>query len=345
MKLKASQVDQPLNPLRGLLLFSQRKNFPLGGLGGSISKGALLLLSLFIAGCSEGPRDGADAAEKSAEEKTKIVTTTGMIGDAVKHLAGDFAEVKVLMGPGVDPHLYKATQGDISALTKAGIVVYNGLHLEGKMTEIFRKLSSSKTTISMGELLPEASLINTTDYAGAYDPHIWFDVDLWSEAVAGLAKELQQAMPAHDSAIAVNADDYLNQLQELQQFVKKKTGEIPEANRVMITAHDAFKYFGEAYGLEVRGLQGISTASEYGIRDVSNLVNYIVDNKIPAIFVESSVPKRSVEAVIEGARERGHNLKLGGELYSDAMGAAGTEEGTYTGMVKHNVRTIADALR
>lgn len=312
-----------------------------------IKRAFLFCLSLLVLSCSETEKT-EDITAKSApaeEAEVNIVCTTGMIGDAVKALTGDYAEVKVLMGPGVDPHLYKATQGDIEALTKADIVVYNGLHLEGKMTDIFKKLQATKTTIAMGDLLPQESLINTTDFAGAYDPHIWFSVELWSEAIAALNKELQKALPGHAASINSNTDQYLAQLEELHQFTKDHIEQIPEEQRVMITAHDAFKYFGRSYGVEVRGLQGISTASEYGIRDVSNLVNFVVERKIPAIFVESSVPRRSVEAVIEGAKERGHNLKLGGELYSDAMGAEGTEDGTYVGMVKHNVRTITEALR
>mgnify|MGYP006286529835 CR=1 FL=1 len=295
----------------------------------------LILLSLIS--CQPGGREDT--------EKLKVVCTTGMIGDALRHLMGEKAEVKVLMGPGVDPHLYKATQGDIRALTDADLIVYNGLHLEGKMTGILEKMAREKEVVALAELLPRDQLINTTDYADAHDPHIWFDVTLWSKAIGLLSNRLATAYPEMKNSINLNTTSYRDSLRVLHLEVVERINQIPPTQRVLITAHDAFKYFGDRYGIEVRGLQGISTTSEYGIRDVSNLVSYVTDNNIPAIFVESSVPKRAIEAVIEGARERGHDLRLGGELYSDAMGAAGTAEGTYMGMVRHNVAVIVSALK
>ncbi len=285
------------------------------------------------------------ACSETTEKETLIVCTTGMIGDAVKHLMGDSVKVEVLMGPGVDPHLYKATQGDITDLNNADVIIYNGLHLEGKMVEIFEKLGRLKTTIAVGNQLDKSKLINNTDFVGAEDPHIWFDVALWSEAITGVAKELQQQFPGKEKTITHNLEGYQAELKELDDFARSQIATIPDSQRVMITAHDAFKYFGKAYGMDVRGLQGISTAAEYGLQDVSELVKFIADHKIKAIFVESSVPKKSIEAVIEGCRERGHNVKLGGELFSDAMGSVGTPEGSYVGMVRHNVNTITEALR
>ncbi len=285
------------------------------------------------------------ACSETTEKETLIVCTTGMIGDAVKHLMGDSVKVEVLMGPGVDPHLYKATQGDITDLNNADVIIYNGLHLEGKMVEIFEKLSRLKTTIAVGNQLDKRKLINNTDFVGAEDPHIWFDVALWSEAITRVAKELQQQFPEKEKTITYNLEVYQAELKELDDFARSQIATISDSQRVMITAHDAFKYFGKAYGMEVRGLQGISTAAEYGLQDVSELVKFIADHKIKAIFVESSVPKKSIEAVIEGCRERGHDVKLGGELFSDAMGSEGTPEGTYMGMVRHNVNTITGALR
>ncbi len=285
------------------------------------------------------------ACSETTEKETLIVCTTGMIGDAVKHLMGDSVKVEVLMGPGVDPHLYKATQGDITDLNNADVIIYNGLHLEGKMVEIFEKLGRLKTTIAVGDQLDKSKLINNTDFVGAEDPHIWFDVALWSEAITGVAKELQQQFPEKEKTIAHNLEVYQTELKELDDFARSQIATISDSQRVMITAHDAFKYFGKAYGMQVRGLQGISTAAEYGLQDVSELVKFIAVHKIKAIFVESSVPKKSIEAVIEGCRERGHNVKLGGELFSDAMGSEGTPEGTYVGMVRHNVNTITGALR
>ncbi len=223
--------------------------------------------------------------------------------------------------------------------------MYNGLHLEGKMVDIFDKLGRLKTTIAVGEQLEKSSLINNTAFAGAEDPHIWFDVALWSDAIAGVANELQREFPGRSKKIAENLDSYQRELKELDEFARRQIASIPDSQRVMITAHDAFKYFGRAYNMDVRGLQGISTAAEYGLQDVSELVKFIADRRIKAVFVESSVPKKSIEAVIEGCRERGHDVKLGGELFSDAMGTAGTPEGTYVGMVRHNVNTIAEALK
>ncbi len=293
-----------------------------------------LIATLSLTACSE-----------ATEEETLIVCTTGMIGDAVKHLMGDSVSVEVLMGPGVDPHLYKATQGDINDLSAADVIVYNGLHLEGKMVEIFEKLGRLKTTISVGEQLDKTRLINNTAFVGAEDPHIWFDVALWSDAIAGVAAQLQKEFPEKQEVISGNLETYQAKLGQLDDFARNQIASIPDSQRVMITAHDAFKYFGRAYGMDVRGLQGISTAAEYGLQDVSELVKFIVDRKIKAIFVESSVPKKSIEAVIEGARERGHDVKLGGELFSDAMGSEDSPEGTYIGMVRHNVETITGALR
>ena len=213
------------------------------------------------------------------------------------------------------------------------------------MTGILEKMAREKEVVALAELLPRDQLINTTDYADAHDPHIWFDVTLWSEAIGLLSNRLATAYPEMKNSINLNTTSYRDSLRLLHLEVVERINQIPPTQRVLITAHDAFKYFGDRYGIEVRGLQGISTTSEYGIRDVSNLVSYVTDNNIPAIFVESSVPKRAIEAVIEGARERGHDLRLGGELYSDAMGAAGTAEGTYMGMVRHNVAVIVSALK
>lgn len=288
---------------------------------------------------------GCDSPVRNNSDKIEVVCTTGMIGDAVAKLLGANAEVKVLMGPGVDPHLYKATQGDIEALTRADLIVFNGLHLEGKMTDILGNLSRNRSVYAVGDMLPAERLINSTDYVDAHDPHIWFDVALWSDAMEKLSDKLKNDYPELADEIEANWKDYRESLMALHRQVIEGIESIPAKQRVLITAHDAFKYFGRAYGMEVRGLQGISTASEYGLRDVSDLVSFVSENNIKAIFIESSVPRRSVEAVIEGAKERGHNLSLGGELYSDAMGSEGTPEGTYTGMVRHNLSTIVNALK
>lgn len=277
--------------------------------------------------------------------KLKIVTTTGMIKDAVEHVVGDKAEVTALMGPGVDPHLYKATQGDLEKLTSADIIFYNGLHLEGKMGEVFEKLGHIKPVIAVAKNIPESRLRTIPGFNNTHDPHIWFDVNLWGEAV----KVVTTFMVEHDSASAQlyqrNSTAYLHQMDSLHNLIKQQLQQIPVEQRVLITAHDAFGYFGDAYGIEVRGLQGISTVSEFGLKDVTDLVNFIIARKIKAIFVETSVSQKSINAVVEGCNQKGWNVKIGGSLYSDAMGAAGTPEGNYLGMVSANVNTIVTALK
>ena len=296
------------------------------------------LLTLLLS-CSDSDK----AFNKS--HKLVIVTTTGMIGDAVKNLVGDSAEVISLMGPGVDPHLYKATQGDLERLQQADVIVYNGIHLEGKMSEILEKLSSKKIVIAMGDGVSKEKLRLLDAKAQVYDPHIWFDVALWKEAVAAMAKTLTAKQPMLASIINKNSVDYLIQLDSLHIEVKANMASIPKAQRVLITAHDAFGYFGLAYDTEVKGLQGISTVSDFGLNDVTQLVNLIVERKIKSVFVETSVSDQSIKAVLDGCRQKGHNISIGVTLFSDAMGAANTAEGTYQGMVRKNVATIVAALK
>jgi len=273
-----------------------------------------------------------------------IVCTTGMIKDAVENVVGDKAKIESLMGPGVDPHLYKATQGDLQKLQQADIIVYNGLFLEGKMGEILQKLKSKKTVIAMAELLPKNSYINNTEFQGAYDPHIWFDVDLWKKASLLLSAELIKTDSSNQTFYQKNTDHYALQLDSLHKAVQTQINLIPDNKRVLVTAHDAFAYFGRAYEVDVRGLQGISTLSEFGLRDVSNLVDFIVENEIPSIYTETSVSEKAIKAVLEGCRSKGHEVVIGGSLYSDAMGEEGTFEGTYIGMVHSNVEKIVSGL-
>lgn len=301
-------------------------------------KQLLYLVLVLLFGC-QAPDSQTDSG------KLRIVCTTGMIGDALQIIGGEQAEVTTLMGPGVDPHLYKATQGDLRALSAADLIFYNGLHLEGKMGEILEKVGRLKPAIALGEGLSETQLINSTDYPDAFDPHIWFDVARWSEAIAYAAAALTQIDTLNAALYQQRTERYRNELDHLDRYVAAQIATVPAAQRVLITAHDAFTYFGEAYGIEVRGLQGISTVSEYGLRDISELVEFIVSRRIKAVFVESSVPRKSLEAVVEGCARRGHQVQIGGTLYSDAMGEAGTPEGTYVGMVRANVETIVGALR
>jgi len=268
-----------------------------------------------------------------------------MIADAVSNLVGDSAQVIALMGPGVDPHLYKATQGDLERLQKADIIIYNGIHLEGKMSEILEKLSKKKPVIAMGDGISKDKLRVLDKDAMIYDPHIWFDVALWKEAVDAMSKTLAAKYPQLAKTIAANKVSYVSKLDSLHAEVKIQMASIPVKQRVLITAHDAFGYFGLAYETEVLGLQGISTVSDFGLNNVTNLVNLIVDRKIKSVFTETSVSDQSIRAVLDGCRQKGYNISIGGSLYSDAMGDAGTPEGTYVGMVRKNVHSIVEALK
>jgi len=285
------------------------------------------------------------SSENQEKESVKIVCTTGMLADAVHNIVGEEAQVIGLMGPGVDPHLYKATQGDLKELSNADIIIYNGLHLEGKMGEIFEKLENRKRIIVAADGIKKSELIQSADFQGAFDPHLWFDVALWAEVVEHLGVQISTVQGFNKDAILKNTLSYSNKLKELDLWVSEEIAKIDSSKRVMITAHDAFGYFGRAYNIEVRGLQGISTLSEYGLKDVSDLVSYITDKKIQAVFVESSVSDRSLKAVVEGCEKRGHTIDIGGTLYSDAMGQEGTAEGEYIGMVNYNVNTIVKALK
>lgn len=298
-----------------------------------------LLANLLLVSCKQETSSGTD--------KLQIVATTGMIGDAVGIIAGDKADVTVLMGPGVDPHLYKATQGDLNALRSGDIIFYNGLHLEGKMQEVFDRLATTKKVFPVAAGIPESKLRTVAQVNGisTHDPHIWFDVQLWMLAVAEIGKQLSASDPTNAAFYATQTTKYLEQLASLDVFVKEKMSAIPETHRTLITSHDAFGYFGAAYGIRVKGLQGISTAAEFGLKDITDMVNMIIAEDIKAVFVESSVSEKSIQAVIEGCHQKNHNIKAGGTLYSDAMGAAGTPEGNYIGMVTHNVEVIYAALK
>lgn len=283
------------------------------------------------------------SSPQAGNGKLQVTTTTGMIADLVKNVGGNHVEVTALMGTGVDPHLYKASQGDIQKLDQSDLIFYNGLHLEGKMTEILEKIGRKKPVTAVSEKIDSSKLLNLGD--GLHDPHIWFDVQLWMSAAEVVRDTLIKQDPSHKADYEKQAQAYLAELQKLDQEVKEQINSIPKEQRVLVTAHDAFSYFGRAYEVEVVGLQGISTAAEYGLKDVQNMVNLITNRKIKAVFVESSVPKRSIEAVVEGAKQKGHQVKIGGELYSDAMGKAGTPEGTYIGMVRANASTITNSLK
>lgn len=298
----------------------------------------LVLTVMLVTACGQQTTDG--------KGKLNITATTGMITDVVQQVGGEYVEVSGLMGAGIDPHLYKASQGDVKKLDDADIIFYNGLHLEGKMAEMFEALEKRKPTIAVSSYLREEQLHAAPGQSqGGHDPHIWFNVKLWISAAEVIRDTLAEKDSAHASYYKERAAAYIKELEKLDTYAREQIALIPEASRILVTAHDAFGYFGEAYGLTVTGLQGMNTMSEYGSKDVSKLRDYLVENNIKAVFIESSVPKKSIESVIEGARQLGHEVKIGGELYSDAMGDAGTVEGTYIGMVKHNVDTIVAALK
>jgi len=304
---------------------------------------SLLMFILLSAGCSPQDQPTSKKADFSSR-KIRVITTTGMIADAVKNVGGERVEVRALMGPGVDPHLYKASEGDVIRMADADIIFYNGLHLEGKMSEVFEQMQRRVKTAAISDGIPRDSLLSPPAFQGNYDPHIWFDVGLWTEGVENIGQTLMALDTASAEIYQGNASAYMQQLAELDAYVHQQASRVPAEKRVLITAHDAFNYFGRAYGFEVRGLQGISTAAEAGTADIKYLANFIVERKIPAVFVESSVPPRYIEALQAAVAARGFQVEIGGSLYSDAMGSAGTLEGTYQGMVKYNIDTIVNAL-
>jgi manganese/zinc/iron transport system substrate-binding protein len=300
------------------------------------------LFSLVVSACAPSVPGGGDLSQRPIN----VVATVGMIADVVENVGGERVQVTALMGPGVDPHLYKPTASDVQKLEAADLIFYGGLELEGRMTDVFVKLArSGQPTFPVSEDIDPARLRQPAEFEGKYDPHIWFDVSLWQEAVRKVHVELSALDPGSADLYRRNTDAYLKKLDELHQYVAAQIASLPASSRVLITAHDAFGYFGAQYGMEVRGLQGTSTATEAGARDVQALADFIVERKIKAIFVESSVPQSTIEAVQKAARDKGWDVQIGGELFSDAMGADGTPEGTYLGMVTHNVDTIVSALR
>jgi manganese/zinc/iron transport system substrate-binding protein len=273
-----------------------------------------------------------------------VVATTGMVADVAQRVGGERVRVTALMGPGVDPHLYKASEGDVRRLFRADVVLYTGLHLEARMGEVLEQMGGRTRVRAVGEAVPRERLMSPPEFEGAYDPHVWFDVGLWTHTVGAVEETLSEADPAHAGEYRRRAEAYREELEALDRYVRAAAARVPPERRVLVTAHDAFGYFGRAYGFQVRGLQGISTASEAGTADVQALAAFIARERIPAVFVESSIPERTIRAVQEAVAARGWRVRVGGSLYSDAMGTPGTPAGTYTGMVRHNIDTIVGAL-
>lgn len=278
--------------------------------------------------------------------KYNVVATTTLVGDLVKQIGGDYVNIESLMGPGIDPHLYKASAGDVTKMQKADMVAYNGLHLEGKMGDIFENLrGGNKLIVAVTDGIDEDELLDFITNPGSYDPHVWFDVEIWEDAAKNIAKGLSELDEVNKDNYEKNLELYLDKLDELEDYIESRISELPEEKRILITAHDAFQYFGKAYGFQVRGLQGISTDAEAGTSDVRQLADFIVENEIKAIFIESSVPRKNIEALQEAVKAKGFDVEIGGELYSDSTGDFGTDAETYIGTFKANIDTIIDALK
>ena len=295
----------------------------------------LLFTTVFI-GCKNTSED---------KGKLKVVTTTNILGNLVSEIGGEKISLQSLMGAGVDPHLYKASEGDVSKLYNADIIFYSGLHLEGKLVDIFEKMKANKNTVSLGDGLPKDQLISSVNFGGNYDPHVWFNIQFFKQFAQTVTDELSKADAQNAETYAANNKDYQEKLDELEKEIQATINSLPKEKRILVTAHDAFNYFGNAYDFQVVGLQGISTATEAGVKDVQELSKFIIDNQVKAIFIESSVPRRTIEALQAAVLSKNHNVEIGGSLYSDALGNPGTEEGTYIGMFKYNVNTIVNALK
>jgi len=297
-----------------------------------------LVLAMVLLGC--------ESAREASNDNPTVVATTSMIADLASVLGGPHVEVSGLMGPGVDPHLFKASEGDMTRMARANVILYNGLHLEGKMADIFEQMAARGIrAVALAEVaIPKDRLIESDQFAGNYDPHVWFDVQLWSDVARATADILRELRPEQASSIDSSLTRYLGSLDSLDAYIRQMVANVPEDRRVIVTSHDAFGYFGRAYGFEVRGLQGISTATEAGTADVQELANFVAERRIPAMFVESSVSPRGIQAVREAVRARGFEVKNGGTLYGDALGDPGTPAGTYIGMMRHNVETIVSSL-
>lgn len=279
-----------------------------------------------------------------AEAPLKVVATTGMIADAARQVGGEAVTVQALMGPGVDPHAYRQTRSDIVAMTRADLVLWHGLYLEAQMEEFFHELARKRTVVAVADGLPKDILRGHDDYEDKFDPHVWMTPELWKLVVVEVQKALTEARPEAAQQFAANAQAHIAELDRLIAYGKTYLSRVPDSKRALVSAHDAFGYFGRDFDFDVLGIQGISTQSEAGLNRIGTLVDLLVDRGITAVFVESSVSDRSIRALIEGAAAQGHEVSIGGELYSDAMGAEGTYEGTYLGMLDHNMTTIAAAL-
>lgn len=308
-----------------------------------------LILGL-LTGCQSKQDSAADQAPDQQQSKEQVnypipvAATVGMVADIVKNVGHEYVTVTQIMGSGVDPHMHKASRDDVQAIMNSDMVFYSGLMLEGKMADTLIKVARSKPVFAVTELIDPKTLLEPDDFNGHYDPHVWMDVATWSLCVDAVKDALSKFDPRHADVYQKNADEYKQQLKTLHEYGLKTIKSIPENSRILITSHDAFNYFGRAYGLEVLGVQGISTESEAGLKRINELVDLLVAKNVKAVFVESSVSKKNITALIDGAKAQGHEIIIGGELYSDAMGEAGGYEGTYIGMLDHNFTIVTRAL-
>ena len=299
-------------------------------------KSIICLFVIFLVACK---------APTKSSGKLKVVVTTTMLTDLVKNIGGDLIDLQGLMGAGVDPHLYKASEGDVSKLFNADVIFYNGLHLEGKLVAVFEKMETQKTTVALGEFLAKEGLIGSDYFASNYDPHVWFNIQYFKEFSDKVTSVLSEEDPKNAASFTANNLAFQQKLDLLHTAVVNTIATLAPEKRILVTAHDAFNYFGKAYGFKVVGLQGLSTATEAGVQDVQKLSEYIIANKVKAIFIESSVPRRTIEALQEAVISKGHQVSIGGSLYSDALGDGGSVEGTYVGMFLYNIKTIVNALQ
>jgi len=299
-------------------------------------KSITCLFVIFLVACK---------APTKSSGKLKVVVTTSMLTDLVKNIGGDLIDLQGLMGAGVDPHLYKASEGDVSKLFNADVIFYNGLHLEGKLVAVFEKMETQKTTVALGEFLAKEGLIGSDYFASNYDPHVWFNIQYFKEFSDKVTSVLSEKDPKNAASFTANNQAFQQKLDLLHTAVVNTIATLAPEKRILVTAHDAFNYFGKAYGFKVVGLQGLSTATEAGVQDVQKLSEYIIANKVKAIFIESSVPRRTIEALQEAVLSKGHQVSIGGSLYSDALGDADSVEGTYVGMFLYNIKTIVNALQ
>jgi len=299
-------------------------------------KSIICLFVIFLVACK---------APTKSSGKLKVVVTTSMLTDLVKNIGGDLIDLQGLMGAGVDPHLYKASEGDVSKLFNADVIFYNGLHLEGKLVAVFEKMETQKTTVALGEFLAKEGLIGSDYFASNYDPHVWFNIQYFKEFSDKVTSVLSEEDPKNAASFTANNLAFQQKLDLLHTAVVNTIATLAPEKRILVTAHDAFNYFGKAYGFKVVGLQGLSTATEAGVQDVQKLSEYIIANKVKAIFIESSVPRRTIEALEAAVLSKGHQVSIGGSLYSDALGDADSVEGTYVGMFLYNIKTIVNALQ